>query len=1535
MGVITTVKDTGPKPGGSLKPGEATGAKTMVRKSDGRRGRRIRAHQTDIQHEHASAQHQENKNTKNNSENARCTECNCVLGQLPKRGEDECMCGCHCECCPGSLECNPGCQCDNDDHCYWETEEEEDAETNAQDEGPVDTHHPTTTTTTLSTDANESVVMQWTIPDDLSQLNTTALVNLAIEGWQLKNELEQTQPILLDLMALLFTRVYMSSPMETTVKKTAAEYPKTTTTEQKQLLQLFEATVIQANKSTEFFQQQLLDIVKAIHHSRWNFQRILTHRIAAAQLPPAAPINHWTAKQHNNPQAITNHSGSNDPTQMEATFLFDTTKYSSEQIRHLKAICQAPHLIAETTRKPTDDEFTIMYGIMTGSILVRALPQFLKRCCQFDQFQWFHRQMILRAEGELVARLPTLSVMVSEGQNTKRLVSDIMTWARGMNQPNPDLHGLLRDAKAVTYNPDIHALHFHFYTKQDAAKWEHVQIPFRKSHLKLTNPDAKYRTEPNGDPTSGYQRPNADGLVDDRYQAQYSFRLTNVLRTMALDKFAKKLTEIAKTTLLQGVPMDSYGPNSQHSMTWECIAASSKCPPGLVGINRIIWNGHSIYIHHRPGPHNAPCQQCAQVGHHASHCQTPQVDWTKGSQTIIVTQQEIGKIPSGSSNWHNMEEAKQCFEALLAETCPPPGDDKALAPSPPIPTAALVSPPQPSTGNIEELKWKTQVSKSTQRKTKRGQQHPSPTIPTTKPRSTQAASNTSSPSSSGVQATHNGDHHTESSNEPVDDHSIKKGPMHTLKETDEVTTAFPNCVHQNNQQEMKDESNNANPFPRTQSPAQDSTPAAIASPPQSDQSQIAKQHEDTINSDQPASDSDCEMLDTAPPPTTEPQRTRGQKARQAKLQSVREEEIIEDAIKEAQLERLRTRLEHRFINLAQSPPLERVSANIEKAIPHIATKSSKQWILEALGGHEAKTPGTGNCQFYALAAALNQKDFQERSSHEDLILATTILKYGIFLASTANTAPESKLGNIARILDFADDSQADVADETTQRQIFQYYKGIALSSSDLHHILERRLWGGYDSLRMAAKVLHRQIFLISEAETDRDDVYLTQFKPGLLRHEGQVHKSIMLCQPGTQGWLQAVAADHQRTGKAPIILTFRNMHYNAVLLYEPPQKSSAPRTRQRTLHETMTLHPQTQLTTTTTTRFKEEESGPTRDDVLDSQESITSELLVERLGQSNWTLQQQKDVVHILVTTTDTNKRAPLAEAAARETSSSQDSDNDMSEHAQFPLSDSDCEPDSEEASSEKSYAFHTPSPDNPFEEADAQWATAIEEWRLQYRQTIPPLLQHNSLKVLAMKEPDTFTSLLQTCPNPLAVLDHLPDDTIKGWMEAKRLAYCITQLTVAIKELPEVAEKVVLIDWVHQMQHCPHLSARGNIYRTSAHWTTLRTLLPTKLRGEHKIPFLEAKYTRECAFALMLDEVFPTLAKNIMVTTYGKHSSQSKGQITIFDVYKRCPAFVQILRQAIRYARWSDIEDYMLATQPTPGVRRGKRTPASRATRC
>ena len=52
---------------------------------------------------------------------------------------------------------------------------------------------------------------------------------------------------------------------------------------------------------------------------------------------------------------------------------------------------------------------------------------------------------------------------------------------------------MMNKVKVVSYNKELHALHFHFFAKNDAIAWEDIQIPFRGTTLNLQNPDAKYR----------------------------------------------------------------------------------------------------------------------------------------------------------------------------------------------------------------------------------------------------------------------------------------------------------------------------------------------------------------------------------------------------------------------------------------------------------------------------------------------------------------------------------------------------------------------------------------------------------------------------------------------------------------------------------------------------------------------------------------------------------------------------------------------------------------------------------------------------------------------------------------------------------------------------------------------------------------------------------------------------------------------------------------------------------------------------------
>ena len=251
-----------------------------------------------------------------------------------------------------------------------------------------------------------------------------------------------------------FTLAYDSVVKASTVKKVANKLPALTTDEQALLLQYAHALVVDHKASFQRVWSALRDVSVASTRSTWSFSKIVQDRIAAATIPKSVPANIWASRAHSGSTSIEHTT--------QEIYLFDEAIYDAATITRLRPVCEAAHGFAEGTRAPTADEWAIMLGIMDGNILARAHPQFLKRCCTMRQFAWFHRQLFVRAEGELWAPLPTNTKIYNVNQSSRRLIAAITQSATHQKWPDPRLSEILGAVKVASYDQTRHSLHLHF-----------------------------------------------------------------------------------------------------------------------------------------------------------------------------------------------------------------------------------------------------------------------------------------------------------------------------------------------------------------------------------------------------------------------------------------------------------------------------------------------------------------------------------------------------------------------------------------------------------------------------------------------------------------------------------------------------------------------------------------------------------------------------------------------------------------------------------------------------------------------------------------------------------------------------------------------------------------------------------------------------------------------------------------------------------------------------------------------------------------
>uniref|UniRef100_K3WC38 Uncharacterized protein n=1 Tax=Globisporangium ultimum (strain ATCC 200006 / CBS 805.95 / DAOM BR144) TaxID=431595 RepID=K3WC38_GLOUD len=110
-------------------------------------------------------------------------------------------------------------------------------------------------------------------------------------------------------------------------------------------------------------------------------------------------------------------------------------------------------------REPTDQEWAIMIAILEGELLIRHLPQFLRRVCNEDNLFRFQNTIAAQVEGELVGQLADFTQIYKDHQTTGRIVEATLQAARFRKDNKMDeIMAMLRDLKAAKYNDSTHSL---------------------------------------------------------------------------------------------------------------------------------------------------------------------------------------------------------------------------------------------------------------------------------------------------------------------------------------------------------------------------------------------------------------------------------------------------------------------------------------------------------------------------------------------------------------------------------------------------------------------------------------------------------------------------------------------------------------------------------------------------------------------------------------------------------------------------------------------------------------------------------------------------------------------------------------------------------------------------------------------------------------------------------------------------------------------------------------------------------------------
>ncbi|KAF1313221.1 hypothetical protein FI667_g17582, partial [Globisporangium splendens] len=294
---------------------------------------------------------------------------------------------------------------------------------------------------------------------------------------------------------LMFTALYNGMRILEKPKKANDNYPTLNGEEADALVDLFRLLAIEKGKSFPEWKRTIQDLCKDMHRSSWTVVALIQKRIDQNRLAAETKASPWGSQTSTSTQTNVKEQGTQP-------FIFKSNKYSEEEQRNMIRHCKQKFEYSLTLRQPTTMEWDIMLAIVEGELLIRHLPQFLRRVCDGDTLFRFQNTIAAQVEGELVGKLSDATQVYKDHQSTKRIVEAILQAARFRNDGKmEETMAMLRDLKAAEYNDSTHSLHFYFFDRSTAAKWDKMTIPSRRQLVHLIS---AHPTETTG------ERPEAD-----------------------------------------------------------------------------------------------------------------------------------------------------------------------------------------------------------------------------------------------------------------------------------------------------------------------------------------------------------------------------------------------------------------------------------------------------------------------------------------------------------------------------------------------------------------------------------------------------------------------------------------------------------------------------------------------------------------------------------------------------------------------------------------------------------------------------------------------------------------------------------------------------------------------------------------------------------------------------------------------------------------------------------------------------------------
>ncbi|CAI5713867.1 unnamed protein product [Peronospora destructor] len=276
--------------------------------------------------------------------------------------------------------------------------------------------------------------------------------------------------------------------------------------------------------------------------------------------------------------------------------------------------------------------------------------RFCEKCAMFQRTGATVTAVQQQVEGELFLKLRSGTDIRVIRQKTSTIKEDILLAAEGTRVNQDELRTMCNVAKHINFNDVQRSIHFHFFDRATARKYELVIVLFKGAVYRLAN-----MHQP--DTGSVWARQLGSDGMRIATQLEYDVELHNVTRFTDIGRLTAYFEKyIAAEFELED--LDTCTPNSWTSNVWKVTVKMARCPEFLRGIVRIIWYRRTIILKHPEVGRQLQCLHCGNLGHTMARCRYNDAQ-LHGQGSRVATEQEVAALDDLATPFTSLAEIKQ------------------------------------------------------------------------------------------------------------------------------------------------------------------------------------------------------------------------------------------------------------------------------------------------------------------------------------------------------------------------------------------------------------------------------------------------------------------------------------------------------------------------------------------------------------------------------------------------------------------------------------------------------------------------------------------------------------------------------------------------------------------------------------------------------------------------------------------------------------------------------------------------------------